>query len=113
MIAPRAVLLTVVLMLASSAGSAQFFLFPSPVTLDTLDGNYRILAACAYQHLVRHVSGLARSEPQHGIIRMFSAAEGWELSFVDDEGGRQTRLVWTAGGYPREFVLSTVRACAA
>jgi hypothetical protein len=113
MIASRGVLFAIVVMLASSSGSAQFFLFPSPVTLDTLDGNYRTLAACAYAHLVRHVTGLSRSEPQQGVIRMFSAAEGWELSFVDDEAGRQTRLVWTAGGYPREFVLSTVRACAA
>ena len=112
-------LLTTLATLAnSSPGSAQFFLFQNPffqnpVTLDNLDGNYRTLAACAYEHLVRTKTGLSRAEPRPGVIRIASAGERWELSFVNDEGGRQTRLDWTAGDYPSEFVLGTVRACAA
>jgi hypothetical protein len=110
--APPIVLLTTLLMLAGCASSAQF-LFQNPVTLDNLDGNYRTIAACAYQHLARRQSGLSRTEPQQGVIRISSVTERWELSFINDDGGRQTRLDWTAGGYPSEFVLSTVRACAA
>jgi hypothetical protein len=110
--APPALLFMSLMMLAGDAGYAQFF-FQNPVTLDNLDGNYRTIASCAYQHLARRQSGLSRTEPQQGVIRISSATERWELSFVNDEGGRQTRLVWTAGGYPSEFVLSTVRACAA
>jgi hypothetical protein len=111
-------LLTCLVMLASSPGSAQLFFFQNPffqnpVTLDNLDGNYRTLAACAYQHLARQKAGLSRTEPRAGVIRIASAGETWELSFVNDEGGRQTRLEWTAGDYPSEFVLGTVRACAA
>ena len=107
-------LLTCLLSLASRPSSAQFFsFFQNPVTLDNLDGNYRTLASCAYQHLARRLNGLSRTEPQQGVIRIASSSEQWELAFVNDEGGRQTQLVWTAGGYPREFVLSTIRACAA
>ena len=106
-------LLTFLLGLASWPSSAQFLFFQNPVTLDNLDGNYRTLASCAYQHLARRLSGLSRTEPQPGVIRIASSSEQWELAFVNDEGGRQTQLVWTAGGYPREFVLSTIRACAA
>jgi hypothetical protein len=107
------ILLTSVIMLASSASFAQFFFFQNPVTLDNLDGNYRTIAACAYQRLARRRSGLSRAEPRPGVIAIASASEQWELSFINDDGGRQTRLDWTAGGYPSEFVLGTVRACAA
>jgi hypothetical protein len=116
----RSILLltTLTTLVSSSPGSAQFFLFQNPffqnpVTLDNLDGNYRTIAACAYEHLVHTKTGLSRTEPRPGVIRIASAGERWELSFVNDEGGRQTRLDWTAGDYPSEFVLGTVRACAA
>jgi hypothetical protein len=111
--APRIVLPTLLLCLISSVCSAQFSFFRNAVTLDNLDGNYRVISACAYQHLVRRQSGLSRAEPRAGVIQIASATQQWELSFVNDDGGRQTRLDWTAGGYPSEFVLSTVRACAA
>jgi hypothetical protein len=110
--APPTFLLMCAMMDAGCPSPAQF-LFQNPVTLDNLDGNYRTIASCAYQHLARQQSGLSRTEPQQGVIRISSATERWELSFVNDDGGRQTRLDWTAGGYPSEFVLSTVRACAA
>ena len=109
----RLPLLAILLGIASSPSSAQFLFFQNPVTLDNLDGNYRTLAACAYQHLTRRLTGLSTTEPQKGVIKIASSSEQWELSFVNDERGRQTQLVWTAGGYPREFVLSTIRACAA
>jgi hypothetical protein len=109
----RLAVLALALTVASSPGSAQFFFFQNPVTLDNLDGNYRILASCAYQHLAGRLTGLSRTDAQTGVITLASSREQWELSFVNDEGGRQTQLVWTAGGYPREFVLSTIRACAA
>jgi hypothetical protein len=109
---PPTLLLITLMMVAGRTSSAQF-LFQNPVTLDNLDGNFRTIASCAYQHLARWQSGLSRTEPQQGVIRITSAIERWELSFVNDDGGRQTRLDWTAGGYPSEFVLSTVRACAA
>ena len=87
--------------------------FSEPGHPDNLDGNYRTIAACAYQRLARRRSGLSRAEPRPGVIAIASASEQWELSFINDDGGRQTRLDWTAGGYPSEFVLGTVRACAA
>ena len=37
----------------------------------------------------------------------------WELSFVNEDGGRQTRLESTAGSYPSEHALALARACAA
>jgi hypothetical protein len=109
----RLALFALCLTVASSPGFAQFFFFQNPVTLDNLDGNYRTLASCAYQHLAHRLNGLSRTDAQKGVITLSSSREQWELSFVNDEAGRQTQLVWTAGGYPREFVLSTIRACAA
>jgi hypothetical protein len=39
----------------------------------------------------------------------------WELSFIDDESGRQTRLEVTSanGTFPGEHTLALARACAA
>ncbi|HEY7242573.1 MAG TPA: hypothetical protein VH678_01655 [Xanthobacteraceae bacterium] len=104
------------MVVAGSASHAQLFFSHDPVTLDNLDGNYRTIAACAYQHLAPRKSGLSRTDyPEQGVVRLSSNtwSERWELSFVKDGGGRQTRLDWTGGAYPSEFVLSTVRACAA
>ena len=111
---PFAFMLLPFLVLASSPGAAQFLFF-NPVSLDNLDGNYRTIAACAYNHLARRQTGISRTDQQDairlsGVVSLF---ERWELLLVDDEGGRQTRLDWSAGPYPSEHVLSTVRACAA
>jgi hypothetical protein len=111
---PFAFMLFLCLVLASAPSSAQFLFF-DPVPLDNLDGNYRTIAACAYDHLARGQTGISRTD-QQGAIRLsgvVSLFERWELSLVGDDGGRQTRLDWTAGTYPSEHVLSTVRACAA
>jgi len=39
----------------------------------------------------------------------------WELSFVDEDEGRQTRLEVTSanGSFPSEHALALARACAA
>jgi hypothetical protein len=37
----------------------------------------------------------------------------WELSFVNEDGGRQTRLELTSGSFPSEHTLALARACAA
>jgi hypothetical protein len=39
----------------------------------------------------------------------------WEFSFIDDDGGRQTRLEVTSanGTFPGEHALALARACAA
>jgi hypothetical protein len=112
---PLVLLMASSMVLASYPSSAQLF-FQDPVTLDNLDGNYRTIAACAYQRLARSDPRLSKTEYlEQGVIRISlnSFTERWELSFVRDDEGRQTRLDWTAGAYPSEFVLSTVRACAA
>ena len=110
----RLMLLTLLTLIPAAPGSAQWF-FQNPVTLDTLDGNYRTIASCAFARLSIQNGGLSRSEEQ-GVVRI-TAGNGWlkqwELAFVNEEGGRQTRMDWTAGAYPSEHVLSTARACAA
>jgi len=37
----------------------------------------------------------------------------WELSFVNEDGGRQTRLEVRSGSFPSEHTLALARACAA
>jgi len=113
---PLVLLMASPIVVAGSASYAQLFFSHNPVTLDNLDGDYRTIAACAYQHLAPRKSVLSRTDyPEQGVVRISSntLSERWELSLVKDDGGRQTRLDWTGGGYPSEFVLSTVRACAA
>jgi hypothetical protein len=107
-------LLVLLTLMPGGMASAQW-LFQDPVTLDTLDGNYRVIASCAFARLAPNQSGLARSDEQ-GLVRIMAGTgwiKQWELAFVNEEGGRQTRLDWTAGSYPSEHVLSTARACAA
>ena len=110
----RTILLVLLTLMPTGTGSAQW-LFQNPVTLDTLDGNFRTIASCAFAHLAPHHSGLSRSE-ESGRVRITAGSgwmKQWELAFVNEEGGKQTRMDWTAGGYPSEHVLSTARACAA
>jgi hypothetical protein len=104
------------MLITAGASSAFFMFYHQPVKLDELDGNYRTLAACAYARLSGQLAGISRTEgPEQGVIRIgqSTGSEPWELAFVDAESGRQTLLTWTAGDYPSEHVLSTVRACAA
>jgi hypothetical protein len=108
-------LLALLLLLAGCAASTQLFSH-NPIPLDTLDGNYRKIASCSFDRLARRLSGLAKDDlPEQGMVRIAwtTPSERWELTFVNQDAGRQTRLDWTAGAYPSEHVLSTVRACAA
>jgi hypothetical protein len=109
-------LLTSMVVLAGCAGPGRLPFFESPKFVEYLDGNYRRLASCTYEQLGR----------QHGQLRMTDLRERrtviikspeapWELSFIDDEGGRQTRLEVTSanGTFPGEHTLALARACAA
>ena len=109
-------LLTAVAMLGGCVGSAG--LFQRAVPVDHLDGDYRRLASCANERLSRDLGRLQMTElPQQGLVRIAFARgseKQWELSFVNEDGGRQTRLeVTTIGSHPSEHVLALVRACAA
>ena len=114
-VAPIALLIPTV-MLAGCVGSTA--LFQRAVAVDNLDGDYRRLAACANERLSRDLGRLLLTElPAQGVVRIAFARGSerqWELSFVNESGGRQTRLeVTTIGSYPSEHILALVRACAA
>jgi hypothetical protein len=114
--ASSVMLLTLMVVLVGCAGPGRLSFFESPKLVEYLDGNYRRLASCTYEQLGR----------QHGQLRMTDLRERrtvtikspeapWELSFIDDEGGRQTRLEVTSvnGTFPGEHTLALARACAA
>jgi hypothetical protein len=111
-------LLTSLIVFAGCAGPGQLFL-QNPISLDHLDGNYQRLASCTYEQLARRPGrwSLINSDEQHTVI--IAHAKGtqaqWELSFVNEEGGRQTRLEATSlnGSFPSDHELALVRACAA
>ena len=85
--------------------------------VDHLEGNYQRLARCTYQHLARQQAQLSMSdlrEQETVRIALTKAPQTyWELSFVNEDGGRQTRLELTSGSYPSEHTLALARACAA
>jgi hypothetical protein len=90
--------------------------FQRVVSTEFLDGNYRLLASCAYERLGGPKAQLTKTElPQRGLIIIASTAASdkqWELSFINEDGGRQTRLE-VSRSYPSEHTLAVVRACAA
>jgi hypothetical protein len=52
--------------------------------------------------------------PEQQTVRIaLTKAPYWELSFVNEEGGRQTRLEVTSSSFPSEHILALARACAA
>jgi hypothetical protein len=93
--------------------------FRGAVSTEFLDGNYQRLASCSYQRLGGPQAQLTKTDlPQRGrtvIASTVGSDKRWELAFIDEDGGRQTRLeVTTASGpYPSEHILALVRACAA
>ena len=108
-------LLTSMVILVGCVGPGRLP-FESPNVVEYLDGNYQRLASCTHQQLGR----------QHGQLRMTDLRERrtvtitppeaqWEFSFIDDDGGRQTRLEVTSanGTFPSEHALALARACAA
>ncbi len=92
-------------------------LFKNSIVVDHLDGNYQRLASCTYEHLARQQGQLSMTElrEQETVRIALSKAPQtyWELSFVNEDGGRQTRLESTSGSYPSEHALALARACAA
>jgi hypothetical protein len=105
------------IILVGCAGPSQL-LFASPI-VDHLDGNYQRLAACTYEHLARQQGQLSMTdlrEQRTVRIALTKARETyWELSFVNEDEGRQTRLEVTSanGSFPSEHALALARACAA
>jgi hypothetical protein len=104
------------LSLVGCAGSAGL-LFDNTIVVDHLEGNYQRLASCTYEHLARQQGQLSKTdlrEQQTVRIALSKTPQTyWVLSFVDEDGGRQTRLESTAGSYPSEHALALARACAA
>ena len=90
------------------------------MAVDTLEGNYRRIAACTYERLDRKDGRLRRSD-EEGVARIaFDAGTDryWVLSFINEEAGTLTRLEMTspraqAGAIPSEHALAIARACAA
>ena len=109
-------LLISAIILVSCAGSAQFF--GTPIAIDHLEGNYVSLARCTFEQLARRHERLALMDKEQYVIRIAHTnglETQWELSFVNEDGGRQTRLeVKSMGGsFPSEHALALARACAA
>ena len=87
--------------------------------LENLDGNFRRIATCAYERLPRETGRLHMTDLAEQRTIKIAFARGsekqWELAFIDEIGGRQTRLeVTSANGLsPGEHELALLRACAA
>jgi len=115
----RLALLAAVLAITGCVGPIAL-LSSGPVAVDTLEGNYRRIAACTYERLDRREGRLRRTEAE-GVVRIaFDAGTDkyWELSFVNEEAGTLTRVEMTsprtpAGSIPSEHALAIARACAA
>ena len=83
--------------------------FESPKVVEYLDGNYRRLASCTHQQLGRQHSQLRMTDLRERRTVTISPPEAqWEFSFIDDDGGRQTRLEVTSanGTFPGEHALA-------
>ena len=98
------------------AGCVSRLPFESPKVVEYLDGNYRTLASCTHRQLGRQHGQLTMTDlPERRTVTISPPEAQWELSFIDDDGGRQTRLeVMSANGtFPGEHALALARACAA
>jgi hypothetical protein len=101
--------------LAGCVGAGQFF--ETRIAVDHLEGNYTRLASCTLEQLARRQPRLNLKDVHERnivrIVRTGGPETHWELSFVDEDEGRQTRLEITNGSSPGEHVLALARACAA
>jgi hypothetical protein len=109
-------LLISAIILVSCVGSAQFF--GTPIAIDHLEGNYVSLASCTFEQLARRHERLVLMDREQYVIRIAHTnglETQWELSFVNEDGGRQTRLEVKSmdGSFPSEHALALARACAA
>jgi hypothetical protein len=113
---PSVALLVSIISLVGCAVPGEL-LFQNSIVVDHLDGNYQILARCTYEHLARQQTQLSMTElrEQETVrIALTKAPQPYsELSFVNEDGGRQTRLEAPSGSYPSEHTLALARACAA
>jgi hypothetical protein len=109
-------LLVSMISLVGCAGPGEL-LFKNAVVLDHLEGNYQRLARCTYEHLARQQAQLSMSDLREQqtvrIVLTKPPQTYWELSFVNEDDGRQTRLEVTSGSFPSEHTLALARACAA
>jgi hypothetical protein len=114
--APPVALLMSMIGLVGCAGSVEL-LFEKPIVVDHLDGDYQRLASCTYEHLARQRGqvSIAHLREQRTVRIAWTKAREthWELSFVNEDGGRQTRLEVTSASFPSEHALALARACAA
>jgi hypothetical protein len=114
--APPVALLMSMISLVGCTGSVEF-LFEKPIVVDHLDGDYQRLASCTYEHLARQQGQVSiahlREQRTVRIAWAKTRETHWEVSFVNEDGGRQTRLEVTSASFPSEHALALARACAA
>jgi hypothetical protein len=117
--ATSAAVLASTIILAGCAGSPGRLLFESPMIVEYLDGQYQRLASCTYKQLGRYDDQLQTTDLRERRAVKISSIKNpqaqWELTFIDEDGGRQTRLEVTSatGTFPSEHMLALARACAA
>ena len=86
------------------------------MAVEYLDGNYQTLASCTYRQLGRRYDRLLMTDVrERRAVKIASSEAHWELSFIHEDEGPQTRLEATSadGSLPGEHVLALARACAA
>src|SRR5262245_8601091 len=112
--ATSAAVLASTIMLAGCAGGPGQLLFESPKIVEYLDGQYQRLASCTYKQLGRYDNQLQTTDLRERRAVKITSPQ-WELTFIDEDGGRQTRLEVTSatGTFPSEHMLALARACAA
>jgi hypothetical protein len=97
------------IILVGCVGAGQ--LFETRIAVDHLDGKLEQLARRQPRLELKdvHEQNIVR------IVRTSGTETRWELSFVDEDEGRQTGLEVTSvnGSSPGEHVLALARACAA
>jgi len=112
--ATSAAVLASTIILAGCAGSPGRLLFESPKIVEYLDGQYQRLASCTHKQLGRYDNQLQITDLRERRAVKITSAQ-WEFTFIDEDGGRQTRLEVTSatGTFPGEHMLALARACAA
>src|SRR5262245_53021144 len=112
--ASSAAVLASAIILVGCAGGRGPLLFESPKMVEYLDGQYQRLASCTHKQLGRYDNQLQMTDLRERRAVKITSAQ-WEFTFIDEDGGRQTRLEVTSatGTFPSEHMLALARACAA
>ena len=117
--ATSAAVLASTIILAGCACGLGPSLFESAKMVEYLDGQYQRLASCTYKQLGRYDDQLQTTDLRDRRAVRISSVKNpqaqWEFTFIDEDGGRQTRLEVTSatGTFPGEHLLALARACAA